>query len=388
MNNEHPCVSKFISLCFSIDELLGAGSIVDRGPRPANPPKILQSVDDAIANLSQLSQEATKSTISHQLKRDMGLAISALVTVLQSSDNFNQNSYVNNLEDIYQVKIEEIDQGKILARFKELHDFLHTAYPARSLKSAFEQWREDNIVSADEYLNRLSAFVQLGTQLASTEILPSFLDKHDINSIIGSLKGKYKIVDTKDNWQAYCIYEDEFKYTIEINGKYPLYQDQCALFAFHEVFPGHVAEAAIREYLYRKNEISSFYTLQLLNTPRNLLSEGLADYSLEYFKTSLTVSDYMGFVYDKVFTDVRHNLAIKILSGTMTKEEASEELVRNTWCSKEKAETALLFAIKWKLYFPTYATGYYFVHNVVTRLQPNCWSGLYLSNDPASFIIR
>ena len=87
---------------------------------------------------------------------------------------------------------------------------------------------------------------------------------------------------TKDEikWTFYNWYLGNFHSQIEINPKFSMYWSSFLSAAAHEGYPGHHTEFVVKEQrLYR--ELSQFeHSILLLNSPKLIISEGLADLAM------------------------------------------------------------------------------------------------------------
>ena len=84
----------------------------------------------------------------------------------------------------------------------------------------------------------------------------------------------------KIKWTCYEWYLGNYNNRIEVNPKFNIYWTALLTYSAHEGYPGHHTEFSIKErILYR--ELNQFeHSILLLNSPKLLISEGIADLAI------------------------------------------------------------------------------------------------------------
>jgi len=84
----------------------------------------------------------------------------------------------------------------------------------------------------------------------------------------------------KIKWACYEWYLGNYNSRIEVNPKFDMYWTVLLMYSAHEGYPGHHTEFSVKECrLYR--ELNQFeHSILLLNSPKLLISEGIADLAL------------------------------------------------------------------------------------------------------------
>jgi hypothetical protein len=86
--------------------------------------------------------------------------------------------------------------------------------------------------------------------------------------------------DDKIKWACYEWYLGNYNSRLEVNPKFDMYWTVLLMYSAHEGYPGHHTEFSVKEEtLYR--ELNQFeHSILLLNSPKIVISEGIADLAL------------------------------------------------------------------------------------------------------------
>ncbi len=86
--------------------------------------------------------------------------------------------------------------------------------------------------------------------------------------------------DDKIKWACYEWYLGNYNSRLEVNPKFDMYWTVLLMYSAHEGYPGHHTEFSVKErFLYR--ELNQFeHSILLLNSPKIVISEGIADIAL------------------------------------------------------------------------------------------------------------
>ena len=182
----------------------------------------------------------------------------------------------------------------------------------------------------------------------------------------------YEVV-TDRPWAGFNYYEGRFRSTVAINADLPVGLGVLPALVAHESYPGHHTERCRKQA--RLTALPEL-DLWLVNTPENVLAEGLADLGL----TGLGLDDWgpvatelyadLGIAYDGVrgqqiacaataLGAVRQDAALLLHDRSRSLEEVSAYLSRWALLSPDRARKALAFLTDplWRAYITTYVEG-------------------------------
>ena len=183
---------------------------------------------------------------------------------------------------------------------------------------------------------------------------------------------EYEVVTDKP-WGGFNYYLGGFRSTVAINADLPVGLGSLPGLVAHESYPGHHTERC------RKQVVQADlpeYDLWLVNTPENLLAEGLADLGL----AGLDLRDWgpvvaelyadLGIAYDgergqriaaavAPLTAVRQDAAILLHDRGASADEARDHLARWALQSPARADKTIAFLTDplWRAYMSTYVEG-------------------------------
>ena len=183
---------------------------------------------------------------------------------------------------------------------------------------------------------------------------------------------EYEIVTGKP-WAGFNYYLGGFRSTVAINADLPVGLGQLPALVAHESYPGHHTERCRKQA--RLHELPEL-DLWLVNTPENVLAEGLADLGLVGLGLELwgdVAADLyadLGIAYDgelgrsiasaaAVLGAVRQDAAILLHDRGASVEQVEEHLARWALLSPERARKTLGFLTDplWRAYISTYVEG-------------------------------
>lgn len=182
----------------------------------------------------------------------------------------------------------------------------------------------------------------------------------------------YEVV-TGRPWAGFNYYLGGFRSTVAVNADLPVGLGALPALIAHESYPGHHTERCRKQ-----SRLSALPELDLwlVNTPENLLAEGLADLGL----VALGLTDWavlatelyadLGIAYDGALGvriaaaaaplgTVRQDAAILLHDRGGSVEQAAEHLVRWALMSPDRAEKTVAFLTDplWRAYISTYVEG-------------------------------
>ena len=183
---------------------------------------------------------------------------------------------------------------------------------------------------------------------------------------------EYEVVHDKP-WGGFNSYLGDFRSTVAINADLPVGLGALPRLIAHESYPGHHTERC------RKQVVQADlpeYDLWLVNTPENLLAEGLADLGLAGIDLAgwgpVVAELYadLGIAYDgergqrmaaavAPLGAVRQDAAILLHDRGATADEAGDHLARWGLQSPQRADKTVSFLTDplWRAYMTTYVEG-------------------------------
>jgi hypothetical protein len=182
----------------------------------------------------------------------------------------------------------------------------------------------------------------------------------------------YEVV-TDEPWGGFNSYLGDFRSTVAINADLPVGLGSLPGLVAHESYPGHHTERCRKQVA--QADLPE-YDLWLVNTPENLLAEGLADLGLAGLDLRAwgpVVAELyadLGIAYDgergqriaaavAPLTAVRQDAAILLHDRGASADEARDHLVRWALQSPDRADKTISFLTDplWRAYMSTYVEG-------------------------------
>ncbi|MCY7365020.1 MAG: hypothetical protein LH469_06895 [Frankiaceae bacterium] len=182
----------------------------------------------------------------------------------------------------------------------------------------------------------------------------------------------YEVV-TDRPWAGFNYYEGRFRSTVAINADLPVGLGALPALVSHESYPGHHTERCRKQA--RLTALPEL-DLWLVNTPENVLAEGLADLGLtglgldEWGPVATELYADLGIAYDgergqqiigaaAALGAVRQDAALLLHDRNRSHEEVAAYLSRWALLSPERARKTLAFLTDplWRAYITTYVEG-------------------------------
>lgn len=183
---------------------------------------------------------------------------------------------------------------------------------------------------------------------------------------------EYEVVHDKP-WAGFNYYLGGFRSRVAINADLPVGLGSLPALVAHESYPGHHTERCRKQVAHGNRPE---YDIWLVNTPENLLAEGLADLGL----VGLDLADWgpvvtelyadLGVAYDgelgmrvaraaAALGGVRQDVAILLHDRGATSEQAEQHLARWALQSPARAAKTVRFLTDplWRAYISTYVEG-------------------------------
>ena len=183
---------------------------------------------------------------------------------------------------------------------------------------------------------------------------------------------EYEVVTDKP-WAGFNYYLGGFRSTVAINADLPVGLGSLPALVAHESYPGHHTERCRKQA--RLTSLPEM-DLWLVNTPENLLAEGLADLGLrglgldEWGSLAADLYADLGIPYDgehgvrvaraaAALGGVRQDAAILLHDRGASAEQAEEHLARWALLSPDRARKTVAFLTDplWRAYISTYVEG-------------------------------
>ena len=183
---------------------------------------------------------------------------------------------------------------------------------------------------------------------------------------------EYEVVTDKP-WAGFNYYLGGFRSTVAINADLPVGLGSLPALVAHESYPGHHTERCRKQA--RLSPLPEL-DLWLVNTPENLLAEGLADLGLrglgldEWGPLATELYADLGVAYDgergvriaaaaAALGGVRQDAAILLHDRGASAEQAEQHLARWALLSPERARKTVAFLTDplWRAYISTYVEG-------------------------------
>jgi len=181
----------------------------------------------------------------------------------------------------------------------------------------------------------------------------------------------------EEPWAAFNYYLGDLRSRIAVSVDLAMTPDFVAELVPHEADPGHHTEHAWKEQLLIRDRGQEEETIVLIETPQNLISEGIAGLGaelllgedVERMTAEHVAATGIGYNPDvsrevkrarRPLTRVQSNVALMLHSDGATLEEGRDYLMRWGLASAERAAHQLEFVLDptWRAYISTYAEGY------------------------------
>lgn len=266
--------------------------------------------------------------------------------------------FVEQVEAYFQVRPELGDEQV----YRTCHERLDALLPGRGpLLERYSAYRDTASVPAD----RLALVVREVSALLRQRARRSF-PLPEQESV------RYEVV-TGRPWAGFNYYEGGFVSTVAINADLPVGLGQLPALLAHEAYPGHHTERCRKQARLIGLPERDVW---LVNTPENLVAEGLADLGL----TGLGLQHWgpvvselyadLGIAYDGALgeqvaravaplTRVRQDVALLLHDRGATVEQAERHLARWALQSPARAAKTVAFLTDplWRAYIATYVEG-------------------------------
>ena len=237
--------------------------IVDNEPI-LSPSKLLINSDSLLYKLDSQGYDIKRERYIDKSLMSMKTSIELL--------NGKEISIEDQFLKFYDVVLQPANDSELESLKKDYED----AYDGSgSLEERLEKLRIRRRVPEEkvfEYFSKALKITEERTKELFINLLPN---KEQIMLELTQEKNEDKI-----KWACYEWYMGNYISRIEVNPKHNMYWTTLLMYSAHEGYPGHHTEYSIKEQgLYR--ELDQFeHSILLLNSPKLLISEGIADLAI------------------------------------------------------------------------------------------------------------
>ena len=100
-------------------------------------------------------------------------------------------------------------------------------------------------------------------------------------------------------WSAYNWYLGHYRSRVDVNTDLPVRANSMMGLMTHEGYPGHHTEHALKEQRLYREQGRAEASLQIINAPESVISEGLADLGWQMIFSEKELSDWLGEFYSQ-----------------------------------------------------------------------------------------
>jgi hypothetical protein len=371
---------RLIGLAFAADALLGKGTVVDFyfGDEDVQPPDLnaveLSRELDALADEAQGAWNASTGAV---MFTDLVDSARGLARFVEAKTGQFSGDYEDAVKTILGCPLARRSDKELAALRASLLIALGDCGYEGGWPGAVTRWQDDASIEADAYLAAIQDQADRLRPLAHAHVLVPILGRAGANTIADAVSVEFELVDTEATWAAYHAYDGQFKSRIQINRRRIFNRDEAAVFASHEVYPGHHTHATIREHFYRQGEVGLEASIALFHTPGSLIDEGIGEYARNFLPEQPVTRERAAYLHDRLITETRHGIALDLNADRLREDEAVAALMEEAAVSDERATRALEFASEWRYYFPAYLLGYDLVKRLYTAHGERSLRALY-----------
>ena len=322
---------------------------VENGPVP--------DPDDLARSARHLLGELPSAGLSPQRTRWLEGQLTALLCSARVLAG-HPVTYLDQVEAYFQVRPGLGDQGAYADAHAELDRLLPGSGP---LLERYTAYRAAQAVPAERLADAVREVSTLLRERARTVfVLP---DEELV---------RYEVVTDKP-WAGFNYYLGGFRSDVAINADLPVGLGALPALVAHESYPGHHTERCRKQV---RHGDRPEYDLWLVNTPENLLAEGLADLGLaglglrDWGPVATELYADLGIAYDGELGQrvaqavaplgaVRQDAALLLHDRRASVEQAEDHLARWALQSPERARKTVGFLTDplWRAYMTTYVEG-------------------------------
>ncbi|NJK78409.1 MAG: hypothetical protein HC876_09630 [Chloroflexaceae bacterium] len=362
-----PLSTAYITLAFELEQHIPG--LVDAyfGPPElqarvqASTPRPPEAIAASAADMREAVQASDYPT---QRKGYLNAQLRALETLARVQAGVSI-TYRDQVRNCFDIEPRQVDETLFDEANEQLNALLPRPTPAATIAERMEAWKQQYVVSpsvAQQMIERIAAEA-----------------RHRTSDIVTLPDGDYvgfELVTDKP-WSGYNWYLGNTRSRIEINTDLPIHAHTLLDLVCHEAYPGHHAEHALKEqHLYRQRGWGE-HSIQLINTPECVISEGIATLAASMiFDNDATawaaaeLYPLAGIVGDpqqeqqigearRVVRGVAGNAALLLHEQGADSETVVQYLMRYSLNTEAEARHRLRFISHplWRVYIFTYHTG-------------------------------
>lgn len=229
-----------------------------------HPKKLMTDCDALLKQVNLQGYDKTRQVYLEKLIIAMKNSIELLIGV--------KIPIVEQFKRIYDVSIPPANESNL----KNFKNEVDKAYgDTVDLEKRFQQLVIKRSVPEEKIFEYFKRALQI-TKERTKELFLNLLPENEHTSIDITQEND----DQKIKWSCYEWYLGNYHSRIEVNPKFNMYWTSLLTYSAHEGYPGHHTEFSVKEkLLYR--ELNHFeHSILLLNSPKLIISEGIADLAI------------------------------------------------------------------------------------------------------------
>jgi len=232
------------------------------------PPEIKAAADAAgvvppavLADRSEtLAHQVAASDYPASRKRFLMAQLRAMTTIGRTLSG-ERISYLDEVRACFDIEPEFTPESKFDDGIKELNALLPGAGDVRERMIA---WRARYAIKPDVARRMVDA------------ILPEVRRRTEAFATMPPGNGVEIVFVTDKPWNGYNWYLGGYQSRIDVNQDQTIHAHELTSLIAHETYPGHHAEHALKEQVLYRQRGYGEHTIQLINTPECVISEGIA----------------------------------------------------------------------------------------------------------------
>jgi hypothetical protein len=258
-----PISREYVSLSFAIDRLFPGFIDAYFGPPELKAQALAVSDSDTrslAARIALLAGNVESGDYSDTRRGYLRAQIRAMATIVRKLAG-ESIGYIDEVSSCFDIEPTFTPESVFEEAIQELHDLLPGTGDARERMIA---WRAGYVVSLEAA--RRSIDLILNEARRRTEEFQKLPPDEEV-----------EIVFVEDKpWSGYNWYLGKYRSRVDINTDLPIHAHELASLITHEAYPGHHAEHALKEQVLVHERGYGEHTIQLINTPECVISEGIA----------------------------------------------------------------------------------------------------------------
>jgi hypothetical protein len=254
---------EYITLSFGIDRLFSGFIDAYFGPEEIRTHALAEaesSPRDLLARASKLASAIEAGDYPDVRKRFLVAQVAAMKTILRKLAG-DEIGYIDEVRSCFDIEPAYVDERELDLSIDQLDRLLPGSGDVRERMIA---WRKQYVISNETARQAISLIMDQARRRTA-----AFVDLPRGEEV------EIVFVDDKP-WSGYNWYLGSYRSRVDINTDLPIHVHELPSLVTHEAYPGHHTEHALKErFLY--NELGyGEATIQLINAPECVISEGIA----------------------------------------------------------------------------------------------------------------